>query len=290
MNNFKQTLPKETDIKTNTTKQELVLGLNDCSNEIYHANRTYLSSSTLKTILKNLAQYEREYLKGIAREPYSQQTLNAFDDGSLAHSLILEPNLICTEYAFYPGAMKSGAAWEDFKQANAGLRCMSARQRARVQEWVNAYYKHPVAPKLMTNIKTEFTICAHLNDVPVKVRFDAVDIDAGMILDVKTTSDSNDVDNFKMTIDRYSYDLSAALYTAVAEQFYGKPFEFYFIVLSKRDCSCEVYKASKDTMFKGRTMVNEALLKYKKALATNNWTETPTPVPEQIGDYEILEV
>ena len=48
--------------------KELVDGVNYCSNFDYHSNRTYLSSSVLKTVYKDLAKYYAEYILG-EKEP-----------------------------------------------------------------------------------------------------------------------------------------------------------------------------------------------------------------------------
>jgi hypothetical protein len=110
--------------------------------------------------------------------------------------------------------------------------------------------------------------------VPIKVRFDAIDVERGMILDIKTTGQSAELESFKLTMDGLKYPLSGALYCEMAKQFYGKEFTFYYIVLGKKvPPSCHVYKTSKETAFQGTIMVHAALEKYKTAMKTNCWTE-----------------
>ena len=127
-------------------------------------------------------------------------------------------------------------------------------------------------------------------DVPIKVRADYINVDKGYIADVKTTGYGSDVDTFKYVVQNLSYDLSAALYCQMFKQYYNKDFDFYFIVLGKRDIMCEVYKASEDTIKRGELLIIEALNIYKKCLETNDWTNNKKKDIISSDDYEILEV
>ena len=86
------------------TKFKLKEGINHCTNEEYHGDKSYLSSSNLKLLIKDLPRFKKEVLDG-QRE---NKQVNAFDEGNYAHSLILEPNTIDDEYAFFPGFKKLG--------------------------------------------------------------------------------------------------------------------------------------------------------------------------------------
>jgi PDDEXK-like domain of unknown function (DUF3799) len=269
----------------------LVDGLNDVSNEEYHADREYISSSVLKKIYKSLDEYHMEYISGI-KCPVSNSTQSAFDEGSLAHSYILEPDKVMSDFSFFKGFRKAGQEFEDFlAQAGSDKPIISSTQHHRVKELIEAYNKRPTAVELIKGGFAEQTICGELQGVKVKTRFDYINPDKGYIADVKTTGYPSEIESFKITMDGLSYHLSAALYCAMAEQFYGKPFDFYFIVLSKRDKTCDVYKVSKQTMLMGKRIIAEALAKYKKAKETNVWTElTENDKVKLEPEYEIKEV
>jgi len=256
--------------------QELIstlkMGLNECDNATYHADRTYLSSSVLKTLYKSLDEYYDQYILGNKTE-YSERTLQAFDEGSYLHSLILEPETVASQYAFFTGWRKQGAEWEAFKKANKGKVILSVPQAERCAKLLEAYKNRPEAVNLIKNGFAEQTICGILNDIPIKVRFDYIIPQLGIIADVKTTGYESDADNFKVAMDQFSYELSASLYCQMAEQFYGRPFKFYFIVLSKSAFTCDVLVASDKTMGKGTSKVTKACAKYKRAKDSNIWTE-----------------
>ncbi|MEZ0208724.1 MAG: PD-(D/E)XK nuclease-like domain-containing protein [Candidatus Paceibacterota bacterium] len=271
--------------------KQLVDGLNDCSNADYHKDRKYLSSSVLKVIYKDLAEYKSQYIDGNKKEMSNQ---GALDEGSLTHAYLLDPATIKTEYAFYPGLRKAGADWEAFKASldpDSGHKIIISKpQKLKVESYVKAFKARPEAVEMLKDGAAEQTICGTLNGVPIKVRFDYINVDKGAIYDVKTTGYPADVDSFKQTLNGLSYQLSAALYCALAEQYYNRKFDFYFIVISKSELECHVYKTSDKTMSEGRRMVDVACAKYLKAKETNVWIEPEVEVENEISNYEILEV
>lgn len=265
--------------------KKLELGINHVTNREYHSDKEYLSSSDLKTLLDSPAKFYDEKILGNRENKESP----AFDEGSYIHSLILEPHLVNAEFAFFEGMRKAGQDWEKFKEDNAGKIILSAPQKERCKYYFESYQKLPAARALISDGMSEHTICQELNGVKIKVRCDYINVDKGYIVDVKTSSFPVDRDSFKITIDQYRYQLSAALYSMVAAQYYGKPFTFYFIAISKKETDCQVLKISEATMRRGQQMVKDALDIYKKCKDTGIW-ETPKKDLIFSGDYEILEV
>jgi hypothetical protein len=269
--------------------KQLEDGINECSNEVYHADRKYLSSSVLKTIYKSLNEYHDQYILGNKKQFANE---NALVEGSMVHTKLLEPHELHKQYVFWDGIRKAGSEWEKFKASldPADTRTVIAKpQKLRVDSYIEAFNRRAEAVEMLKNGQPELTLCGTLHNVPIKVRFDYINVEKGCIYDVKTTGRPADVENFKATLEGLSYQLSAALYTAMAEQYYGRKFDFYFIVISKQDPQeCHVYKTSAATMANGRQMVKQACEKYLIAKETNNWTEIISE-PE-VSSYEILEV
>ena len=268
-------------------------GIVKCSNEEYHGEKKHLSSSNLKLLLKDPNLFYEEKIKGNIK-PVSTSTQNAFDEGSLAHSLILEPHMVKKEYKFFQGFRKQGKDWEKFKKENQHSNCvlMSASQKKKVENWVSGYKKLPIATDLIKGGKSEHTLFGELMGVPIKVRADYINIDRGYLADVKTTSNPTDVESFKYTVKSFEYDLSAALYSMMFEKFYDKEFKFYFIVLGKRDNSCEVYCLSDTSRKLGEGKIIRALQKYKQCKKSGIWKLNDSQKSDMIesNNYEILEV
>ncbi len=256
------------------------------SNADYHANKTHLSSSPLKTILKSPEQFYLEYILG-QKENIEK---DAFTEGSLVHALILEPEKIQTDYAIFSGLRKQGKLWEAFKAENSHKQCMSASQMLRAEKLVKSYEALPAALQLMRGTQPEHNMVSELLDIPVKARADAINIEQGYIVDIKTTSMPSDIEFFKNTVIEYSYQLSAALYRDIAQQVYGKEFEFYWLVLSKADQECHLYKASPTKLAEGMALYTRALLIYKQCLKTGIWSLDKQKTVQDTREYEIIEI
>lgn len=259
----------------------LQIGLNTCTNSEYHADKEYLSSSNYKTLLKDPELFYKEKILGL-RESKSSPSM---EEGSLTHSLILEPQLVKDEYAFYQGLRKVGPEFNAFAAANSHKTVMSRPQQIRCELYRDTYLQNSTAVKLISGGYPELTICQMLNDIPTKVRCDYINIEAGYIADVKTSAYPIDVENFRTTVDRWGYGLSASLYTRVAELYYGKPFSFYFIAIYKgKPTECRVFKASEATMRRGLQDIAKAAEIYKTCKATGIWKldQQPAYISEEV--------
>jgi hypothetical protein len=265
---------------------KLQLGVNYCSNIFYHSDKSWLSSSSLKTLLQSPKKYYDEHVLGIKEEAAEN---SAFIEGSLTHSMILEEDKVAQEYAFFDGLRKQGKEFEDFKAANPGKTIISAAQKGRVAGYVRAFKNNPAAVDLIKNGAPEYSICQVLDGVQCKMRADWINIEAGYIMDVKTSGFAVTHEEFKLTIEQYKYALSAAFYCKIAEQFYGKPFDFYFVAIAKKELDCQVYKVSELTRRKGNSEVGRALDIYKKCVQTGLWVADLGNAKKE-SKFEILEV
>lgn len=254
----------------------LKLGINNVTNEEYHSDRNYLSSSVLKTILKDPKEYIEVYINGNKKATNNQAAL---DFGTAAHLLLLEPHLK-DEIIFTEFATRAVKQYKEEVVNNPKKLVFPKSDSLKLQALEAAFRNHPHS-SILDGCLFEHTIVSMLHDVPVKVRADAINIEKGYIVDVKTTAYSPDPQSFKNVIDMLYYDLSAALYCAVAEQTYNKEFDFYFIVLSKENMQCEIYKASLNTMVHGTQKLSKAMEMYKNYIKLGHF-------PEEIEDKEII--
>lgn len=264
----------------------MIKDFKELSNADYHSDTTHLSSSGLKLLLKDPKAFEAKYIL----KTTGVETKDAFDEGSAVHCLILEPHKFEQDFAIYPGMRRAGKEYEAFKDNNPSKIVLSAPQVLRCQKLVANHLAMPVAVSLVQGGFAEHSLTGKILEVPVKMRADYINIAAGYIVDVKTTSMPSDIEMFRQTVHQYGYDLSAALYCDIAFQQFGKLFDFFFITLSKADGGCNVYKASSKTLSGGASKVIQAVVLYKKCVATGIWkAEHEKPVFDT-KDYEIEEV
>lgn len=258
------------------------------SNEEYHAEKTHLSSSNLKMLLKDPEQFYDQKILG--NKPARKNSPNR-EEGSLTHTLILEPHMVEQEYAFWEGWRKQGKEYTAFKEANPGKVYISLPQKHKCDKYVQAYERNPLAVELISGGSAEQSLFGNIAGVPTKVRWDYLneqpDEARGYIADIKTSAYPVDPDSFKQTVDHWGYDISAAMYLEMVEQHYGKPFDFYFIAIGKQDFECEVYRLSEETRQKGSMSLMKAIRLFKSCKESGNW-EVKSKEPKT--DYEILEV
>jgi len=261
----------------------------DLSNNDYHSEKEHLSSSNLKDLLKNPEKFYKEKILGI-KEPEVDKP--HFAEGSYLHSLILEPDTIEKEYVFFDGWRKAGAEWKKFKDdlGDDKRTILSKPQKVKTDKLFQNYLKNETAVNMIKGIQPEVSLFTKIDGVGIKVRADALNIDDGYILDVKTTSFPADAESFKVTVDQFKYKLSAALYLKAFEAELGKKLDFYFLVVGKNDAACEIFKLSEHSRLEGDREVLEALRIYKKCKETNIWTKEEKCDSISYDDYEILEV
>lgn len=265
-------------------------GINVCTNAEYHGDLNFFSSSQLKLILKDSEKFHKEV---ILKDKEIRGYNPAFAEGTYAHSLILEPELIDEEFLFYDGFRRAGKDWKEFKEKHEkdDRIIMTRPQKQRVERWVKSYEKRSIAAELIKDGVAEETVVGNLLGLPLKARADYINIEKGYIVDVKTTAFATDVDTFQHTMTNFGYQLSAALYSMMFAQHYKKKFDFYFIVLGKKEATCDVYKLSEESYMIGENQVLEAIKKYKNCFYKNDFTNKhKSAIIEEDNDYEILSV
>ena len=267
-----------------TTK--LTKGFNqDVSNDEYHGDREYKSSSALKLILKDPREYYKKYVLGEA-EPLRSDSLSV---GSYAHTLVLEPHLEEVEYAIWEGKSRRGKEWEEFSEANKDKTIITSSQKYLVDQMIASYQESTVVigehgnekevpiSNFFSGGKAEETLCGEINGYKVKVRFDYRQEfeDYGIISDLKTTAGSiAKKAEVEEVCEYWNYPLSAALYVDLVTQVTGKQHDFYFVFMSKAGSKeCKIFKASDSFLERGRQDYLKAIELLKEAEKTGVYFE-----------------
>jgi len=245
----------------------LKLGINDVGNEEYHADRTFLSSSGLKLLLKDTKAFHKQY---ILNEKVTFGNQSALDLGTYAHTACFEPHLLEEQFVVFEGR-KAGKVWEEFQEQNKGKIILGSLQKTQGEMIKEAFEQSAIIKDLVKEGEAEKTLCVKLEDLRIKVRADFINIHGNTILDLKTTSGSLDYYTLQKTVAKYHYDLSAALYVDAFSQHFNKPFDFYFLFVDKSSYSVQVVKASEELLLNGRLKYRKAIKNYRECIKTKEW-------------------
>lgn len=254
----------------------------DIPNVLYHADRSCVSASGLKEILRSPAHYQA-YLRGESRKETPAMFL-----GTAVHARLLEPHLYASDYVIAPLADRRLKEYREFEVANAGKKILSPEQGAIIDGIAESVARHTSADTLLRGGLVEHTIIWEDEETGIwlKIRPDClcVDFDTGICLDVKKTTDASR-QAFRLSCDRYLYDLQAALYLEGLRQVFKRDFDFVFLPVEEAaPYGCALYGASDDMLQDGKRLFRKALRELKRCRDTNLW---PSYQPD--GDYELLD-
>ncbi|BBN90617.1 PD-(D/E)XK nuclease-like domain-containing protein [Azospira sp. I09] len=254
----------------------------DIPNEVYHADRSCVSSSGLKEILRSPAHFQA-YLQGANRKETPAMFL-----GTAVHTRLLEPHLYAAEYVVAPISDKRLKEYKEFEIANANKKILTPDQMAVIEGIAQSVSQHTSADTLLRAGLVEHSIIWQDEETGIwlKIRPDClcVDFDTGICLDVKKTTDASR-HAFKWACERYHYDLSAAMYLEGLRQIFKRDFDFVFLPIEEdAPYGCALYGAPDDMLQDGKRLFRKAMRELKQCLDSGLW---PSYQPD--GDYELLD-
>lgn len=253
----------------------------DIPNEVYHADRSCVSSTGLKAILRSPAHYQA-YLNGEHKET------PALFLGTAIHARLLEPELFAEEYVTAPTGDKRLKEYKEFEIAFANKKILTPDQVAIVEGIAASVDTHTSASTLLRGGLVEHSIIWQDEETGIwlKIRPDLlnVDFDTGICTDVKSTDDATP-EAFARSCVNFGYDVSAALYLEVLRNVFKRDFDFCFLACEKSEpYGVALYGAPEDMLKRGTRRVREALRLLKQCRDRGEW---PSYQPE--GGYEVLE-
>lgn len=112
--------------------------------------------------------------------------------------------------------------------------------------------------------------------VQAKCLIDWVSDEFAVLADLKTTGDASE-DTFRCHVVNMGYDVQAAMYVDLWKAATGEELPFLWIVTeSEEPHATALYQASKDSLARGRAILQARLRKYALCLAANRWDSYPT--------------
>lgn len=247
----------------------------------------HYSSSQFKDALEDVEYFHKKYITKTIVEENSSTTQGNFDVGSAYHCRILEPEKFDSTFAIYDG-VKRGKVYDQFVIDNEGKTILSEKQLEIVNFLEKANRGNKVAQRLLAKGEPEVSLFHVLHGLRIKVRADWAmfepivcektgEVTQGtFIMDLKsTTGNPKSKKDIQKKISSLNYDLSAALYMDVFNDYLAKnnlPLieEWKFCFDSKDTGTSKVWTASKKMLEVGRRKYMEALKNIKDNME-NGW-------------------
>lgn len=209
----------------------------------------YLSNSGLKRFVSDPADYLLSFQE-------SRKSTPAQDEGSAAHSRVLEPETYLDVVACHPEIPRRSeeqkAYWAKFEEANKGKIILKPEIVDEVEFLVAAVKSNSRAMDLLSGGRAEMTgIWEDPRGFMCKIRMDYIKRDdfedVVDITDIKTVADDISIKAFTREIENRLYHWQAYFYCS-GGYFIVRPrphrVRFHFIALSKARRRCKVYSIS----------------------------------------------
>jgi hypothetical protein len=253
---------------------------------VYHADRDALSCSMLKPLLISPAHFQASLLT-------TGSSSAAKDLGSLVHLLLLEPELINSEVAVYPGiGCARDREYKKFLADNSHRLAVDeptlASARRLVQKVANTLFR---GRRVLHFIEESMTECSVYFTEPVtglrlRVRFDAYHPDFSF--DLKTTRHATPA-AFARDAVEFGYDLQAYMYSLARCAFEGKaepvPFVFITAETSVPNSVC-VHTAGTTFLENGAAKLQECLATFKACTSVAHWPDLSCQTTLEINHWQ----
>lgn len=249
------------------------------SNKAYHADPA-LGSTSLKTLAtKTPAHYQHD-----KAHPKSS---NAFDIGTVTHSLILEGCEAGVEVIDTPA--KRGKVWTDPATAarDAGKIPLLWSEWEQVIAMRDSVMAHPVARELFTGHRAEASVFWDEDGQTYKCRPDAWK--PGLLVDLKTTVNA-DPNEFGKVAHGFGYHQSAAHYIDGVKAATGEDLPFRFVLVEKTaPYFVSVVELDWEAIGIGRGLNERAKRIYAECVETNTWPGYPAAEPVSLPNWAVYQ-
>lgn len=236
-----------------TYLQEEIVGM-AYDDEFYygHLGKNALSSSSLKTILKSPKTYRNILNYG---DPNSDSP--ALSAGKLAHWMILEPHKI-NKLHFVDATTKNTKIYKEAKAKYGEV--FLTKEKNAAERLTDAVLRNEAALKLLNKSEFEVPQVQMLDGLPFRGKADIIQGDT--IIDYKTTQDLN---SFKYSCDKYSYELQAWLYLKLFDKK-----KFTFLVIDKASTDIGIFETTEEFLARGENKFKQAVDNYKYFFEQDN--------------------
>lgn len=241
------------------------------SNELYHADRTAVSSSSLKLMIEKSPKSMIMAHNGLL---YRRESL-AFRIGTVLHMAILEPEKFRKLFVIQPafsgkGSVSMKADWRLSLPPDAVI--LKEDEYNDLQEMINSVLSHQDACNILKKGKAEMAGYYRDPDTGIKIRIrpDFLHLDHMALLDVKTTQDVR-ASQFMKSIWSWRYDFQMSHYSEGIFRITKKAVQYPLILAVEKNppFECALYLCDQRMIDKGLSDYKLALNRLKQCIDEN---------------------
>jgi hypothetical protein len=230
--------------------------------EDYLGAKEYLSSSDISQLLQSQKHFQAYKNGDVKFEETASQKL-----GTAVHLAILEPHKFEDQYCYYDKSMlpypdstmvkKENKQWyEDFCKEKSDKIILTKDEYDKVIAMQQSVYSNSFAKDLLVDCLIEHSSYGVVNhdgqDIPVRVRPDAISIKGNYFISLKTTIDASK-DGFANECAKYNYHAKESFYMTCLRSLLDenhKPLTGYFIAVeNKAPYLCQVFDMNEERVY-----------------------------------------
>ena len=233
-------------------KEEILTQMYDDDFYYNFLGKNALSSSSLKTLLKSPKTYRNILNYG---DPNSDSP--ALAAGKLVHWMVLESHKI-DKLHFVDATTKNTKVYKEAKAKYGEV--FLTKEKNAAERLTDAVLRNEAALKLLNNSEFEVPQVQMLDGLPFRGKCDIIQGDT--IIDLKTSQDLN---SFKYSCDKFSYDLQAWLYLKLFDKK-----KFTFLVIDKASTDIGIFETTDEFLARGENKFKQAVDNYKYFFEQDN--------------------
>lgn len=259
------------------------------SNEAYHSDKSAISSSGIKVLLKRTpAHFKHNWMMSDSVDEEKE----SLRFGSLCHLALLEPAKFRSRYVISPdfGDMRSKtnrALRDDWLKDQGDSLIVTDKDYQRITGIIESILAHPKAAKALEGGSPE--ISGYFRDpvtgMKCRIRPDIYHFDKRVLIDFKTTRDAGKA-SFSRDIAEYMYDVSLAFYHDGIRAITGEEplFDTLLAVEKEPPYAVSFLNVKPGTIERGRAWYQHGLSALKECLEKGMW---PGHQRTEIEDIEV---
>lgn len=249
------------------------------SNELYHADKTSVSSSGIRKILKSPAHFKHDVLGGSSEAPSEAMQLGTLVHdaielgGSISSRVVVVPDFTAAHGHYNSAPHKAAkAAW---LAAQGNKVVVSQADYDKVRWMVDSIASHPDAQALLKGADIRES-SGYWRDAEtgIRCRFrpDVLSTRLMALTDIKTTRDAS-YEEFSKSCWNFRYDIQMAMYGEGVSKVVGKPVQFHTIIAveSVKPFVTAVYTCDDAMIARGMRDFRRGLERLRTCIFSEEW-------------------